>query len=383
MSFLSRTLTAASLACLSPLVVNSALADTLETRWADVQVETVAESLQHPWGIAFLPDGRMLVTERAGHMRIVEKDGSLGEPISGLPVISVMRQGGLLDVALSPDFNSDSLVYFSYSEPESEGSEITSTAVARARLSDSALQDVEVIFSQFPKEEGGRHYGGRLAFSADGEYLFIGLGDRGHRQDDAQTLDNHTGKLVRIHPDGSVPDDNPFVDHNGSRGEIWSYGHRNIQGMDIHPQTGELWAVEHGPQGGDELNRPQAGNNYGWPVITHGEQYGGGQVGIGFKKEGMEQPVWHWTPSIAVSGMAFYDGNQFPAWQGNVLATGLRGQNVARLEMNGAQVIHQEVMDLGHRIREIELGPDGHIYLLTDESDGRILRLSPVAEDSE
>lgn len=352
--------------------------DTVETRWANVNVESVATGLSNPWGIAFLNDGRMLVTERAGHMRIVEADGTLGDPIQGLPEIKVRGQGGLLDVKLSPNFSSDNLVYFSYSEPESADSEVTSTAVARARLTNNELHELEVIFSQYPKEDGGRHYGGRLQFTADGEYLFIGLGDRGHRQDDAQTLNNHTGKLVRIYPDGSVPEDNPFVGQDGAMPEIWSYGHRNIQGMDIQPSTGQLWAVEHGPQGGDEVNLPQAGLNYGWPVITHGEEYGGGPVGVGFKKEGMEQPVWHWTPSIAVGGMAFYDGNQFPAWQGNILATGLRGQQLARLEMDGDRVIHQEILNLERRIREVRIAPDDTIYLLTDEPDGAILRLSPA-----
>lgn len=352
--------------------------DTVETRWANVNVESVATGLSNPWGIAFLNDGRMLVTERAGRMRIVESDGALGDPIQGLPEIKVRGQGGLFDVKLSPNFSSDNLVYFSYSEPESAGSEVTSTAVARARLANNELHELEVIFSQYPKEDGGRHYGGRLQFTADGEYLFIGLGDRGHRQDDAQTLNNHTGKLVRIYPDGSVPEDNPFIGEDGAMPEIWSYGHRNIQGMDIQPSTGQLWAVEHGPQGGDEVNLPQAGLNYGWPVITHGEEYGGGTVGVGFKKEGMEQPVWHWTPSIAVGGMAFYDGNQFPAWQGNILASGLRGQQLVRLEMDGDRVIHQEILDLERRIREVRIAPDDTIYLLTDEPDGAILRLSPA-----
>ncbi|MGX5915666.1 PQQ-dependent sugar dehydrogenase [Aliidiomarina sp. Khilg15.8] len=355
-------------------------AETIETRWVDVDVDTIAEGLNHPWGIAFLSDDRMLVTERAGHMRVVHADGSKGEPIAGLPEIKVNGQGGLLDVVLSPDYASDGLIYFSYSEPESPGSETTSTAVARAHLDLDAneLHNVEVIFTQQPKAAGGRHYGGRMTFSDDGDYLFLGLGDRGHSAEDAQDLDKHTGKLIRIHNDGSVPDDNPYVNQDGALPEIWSYGHRNIQGMDIQPSTGNLWAVEHGPQGGDEVNQPQAGKNYGWPVITHGEQYGGGEIGEGFAKEGMESPVWHWTPSIAVSGMRFYEGDQFPAWQGNILATGLRGEQVARLEINGDHVIHQEVMEFDDRIREIFIGPDGNIYLLTDNKDGKILRLSPA-----
>lgn len=367
-----------SLAVLSiAAMAANAHAETIDSRWATVQVETIAEGLAHPWGLAFLGNGRLLITERPGHMRIVEADGSLGEPIDGLPEVKVRNQGGLLDIALSPDYDSDRMVYFSYSEPESEGSEITSTAVARARLENNALHDVEVIFSQYPKENGGRHYGGRLQFSANGEYLFIGLGDRGHRSDDAQLVNNHTGTLIRIYPDGSVPTDNPFVGQEGAQPEIWSYGHRNIQGMDVQPSTGQLWTVEHGPQGGDELNRPEAGLNYGWPIITHGEQYGGGEVGIGFAKEGMESPVWHWTPSIAVSGLAFYTGNQFPAWEGNALATGLRGNNLARLEIDGDRVIHQELMQFDYRIREVKVDNDGYIYLLTDHRDGKILRLSP------
>lgn len=375
---LTTAMTLASTLALTAAYTASVSAETLETRWADIQIETLTDGLRHPWGIAFLSNGRMLVTERAGHMRIIESDGSKGDPIEGLPEIKVMRQGGLMDVKLSPDYENDHIIYFSYSEPESEGSEITSTAIARARLQNNALHDLEVLFSQYPKEQGGRHYGGRMAFSADGQYLYLGLGDRGDRQDDAQTLDNHTGKLIRIYADGSVPDDNPFVGEDGAQPEIWSYGHRNIQGMDIQPGTDLLWAVEHGPQGGDEVNLPKAGKNYGWPVVTHGEQYGGGEVGIGFDKEGMELPVWHWTPSIAVSGMAFYDGNQFPAWQGNILATGLRGQNLARLEIDGDRVIHQEEMDLGQRIREVRIGPDGNIYLLTDHENGKVLRLSPA-----
>lgn len=352
--------------------------DILKTRWADVKVDTVAGDLNHPWGLAFLDDGQMLVSERAGNLRLIAADGTVGEPISGLPEIKVRGQGGLFDIVLSPNFSQNKVVYFAYAEPESTGSDITSTAVARARLENNKLHDVTVIFSQQPKVMGGRHYGGRLAFSADGEFLFIGLGDHGHRQDDVQSLANHTGKLVRIHPDGTVPKSNPFVNQAGALPEIWSYGHRNIQGMAIQPETGQLWAVEHGPQGGDEVNIPQAGLNYGWPIITHGEQYGGGEVGIGFKKDGMEQPIWHWTPSIAVSGASFYQGNQFVQWQGNLLATGLRGQQLARLEVNGSHIIHQETLNLKRRIREVKVAPDGSVYLLTDEPKGAILRLSAV-----
>lgn len=356
-------------------------ADTIKTRWVDVEVETVASGLVRPWGIDFLDNGRMLVTELPGRLRIVEADGTLGEPISGLPEVRVRNQGGLLDVALAPDFAESQRIYISWSEPEEEGSNITSTAVAHARLENGALHDFTRVFSGYPKVDGGRHYGGRMVFTPNGEHLFVGLGDRGHQMMESQDLDSHTGTLIRIHPDGSVPTDNPYVNTEGALPEIYSYGHRNIQGIDIQPSTGKVWAVEHGPQGGDEVNAPEPAKNYGWPVITHGEQYGGGEMSesVGFKKEGMELPVWHWTPSIAVSGMNFYHGDKFPAWEGNLLAGGLRGQQVARLEIDGDRVIHQEVMEMDYRIREVRVGPDGYIYLLTDERENaKILRLRPA-----
>lgn len=359
----------------------TASAETIDTRWAKVEVETVASGLVRPWGIAFLDNGRMLVTEMPGRLRIVEADGTLGEPISGLPEVRVRNQGGLLDVALAPDFAETQRIYISWSEPEASGSNVTSTAVAHARLENGALHDFTHIFSGYPKVAGGRHYGGRMVFTPDGQHLYVGLGDRGHQMIESQDLDSHTGTLIRIHPDGSIPADNPFVNTAGALPEIYSYGHRNIQGIDIQPTTGQVWAVEHGPQGGDEVNAPEPGKNYGWPVITHGEQYGGGEIAeaVGFKKEGMELPVWHWTPSIAVAGMTFYTGDAFPAWQGNILAGGLRGQQVARLEVDGDRIIHQEVMKLDYRIREVQEGPDGFIYLLTDERENaKILRLRPA-----
>lgn len=359
----------------------SANADTIKTRWVDVEVETVADGLVRPWGIDFLDNGRMLVTELPGRLRIVEADGTLGEPISGLPELRVRNQGGLLDVALAPDFAESQRIYISWSEPESAGSNVTSTAVAHARLENGALHDFTRVFSGYPKVDGGRHYGGRMVFTESGEHLFVGLGDRGHQMMQSQELDSHTGTLIRIHPDGSVPADNPYVNTEGALPEIYSYGHRNIQGIDIQPGTGKVWSVEHGPQGGDEVNAPEPAKNYGWPVITHGEQYGGGEMSeaVGFKKDGMELPVWHWTPSIAVSGMNFYRGNKFPAWQGNILAGGLRGHQVARLEIDGNRVIHQEVMEMEYRIREVRVGPDGYIYLLTDERENaKILRLRPA-----
>lgn len=352
----------------------------IETRWADVQVETFAEDLNRPWGIAFLDDGRMLVTELGGHLRYVEADGTVSDPISGTPEVKVQNQGGLLDVELAPDFADTQRIYLTYSEPEEPGSEVTSTAVAHARLVGDELQDFTRIFSQYPKVDGGRHYGGRMTFTDDGQYLFVGLGDRGHQMMESQDLDSHTGTLIRIYPDGSVPADNPFVGYDDALDEIWSYGHRNIQGIDTQPETGIIWATEHGPQGGDEVNIPEPGKNYGWPVITHGEQYGGGEMDTaeGFAKDGMEQPVWHWTPSIAVSGMSFYRGDQFPEWQGNIMAAGQRGQQVSLLEVDGDRIIHWDVLEMDYRIREVKPGPDGYIYLLTDEENGKIIRLRPA-----
>lgn len=371
----------AAIIALGSAGITTANAEPIKTRWVDVEIETVAEGLERPWGIAFIGEGRMLVSELPGRLRIVEADGTLGQPITGLPEVRVRNQGGLLDVTLAPDYAESKRIYISWSEPESAGSNVTSTAVAHARLEDGALHDFTRVFSGYPKVDGGRHYGGRMVFSADGEHLFVGLGDRGHQMQQSQELDSHTGTLIRIHPDGSVPSDNPYVNHESALPEIYSYGHRNIQGIDLQPGTNKLWSVEHGPQGGDEVNSPEPGKNYGWPVITHGEQYGGGELAeaVGFKNEGMEQPIWHWTPSIAVSGMNFYSGDKFPAWQGNILAGGLRGQQVARLEVDGDRVIHQEVMKMDYRIREVRVGPDGYIYLLTDERDNaKILRLRPA-----
>ncbi|WP_113906632.1 PQQ-dependent sugar dehydrogenase [Aliidiomarina celeris] len=368
---------AALLAGSSAFVTAQANTD-ISTRWANITVETVADGLVRPWGIEFLPDGRMLVTELPGRIRIVGADGSVGEPLTGLPDITVRNQGGLLDVLLAPDFEQNQRIYLSYSEPQSAGSTITSTAVAYATLSDTALTDFTRVFSGEPKVEGGRHYGGRMTFSADNRYLFVGLGDRGHQMMQSQELDSHTGTLIRILPNGSIPSDNPFVNNPNAQPEIWSYGHRNIQGLDIEPSTGKVWAVEHGPQGGDELNQPQPEKNYGWPVITYGEEYGGGELRTsqGIKQEGLEQPIWHWTPSIAVSGMTFYTGEHIPQWQGNILAGALRGQEIARLEVHEGRVIHYEAIPMEYRVREVTQGPDGHIYVLTDERENaKILRL--------
>lgn len=340
----------------------------------DFRVVTVADGLSHPWGLAFLPDGGMLVTERDGRLRVV-RDGELqSTPVAGLPEIAVAGQGGLLDVTLHPAFEDNRWVYLSYAASGEGG---YGTEVARGRFRDGALEDLEVIFRALPKASGGRHFGSRLVFDNDG-HLYVTLGDRGHRPN-GQDLATHTGSIIRIHDDGSVPADNPFVD--GERPEIFTYGNRNVQGAALHPETGVLWTHEHGPQGGDELNVIEAGNNYGWPVITYGANYGTGtQIGEGTHKPGMEQPLWYWDPSIAPSGMTFYTGDRFPEWQGSLFVGALKFELLARLELNGRKVLGEERMLKGElgRIRAVEQGPDGYLYLLTDESNGRLLRLEPA-----
>jgi aldose sugar dehydrogenase len=336
---------------------------------------TVASGLQNPWGLAFLPDGRMLVTERPGRLRIVQKDGRLGEPVQGLPRSDVGGQGGLLDVAIDPKFADNGLVYWSYSEPGPQSG--NSTAVARGKLEGERLSGVQVIFRQVPKVRSSKHFGSRLAFARDGR-LFITLGERDSRRDDAQTLNNHHGKVVRIEPDGKVPADNPFVGRGGALPEIWSYGHRNVQGAAIHPQTGELWAHEHGPQGGDELNAVAPGRNYGWPVITYGREYGTGfKIGDATERADVPAPLTYWVPSIAPSGMAFLTSDRYPGWKGNLFVGALRGAMLVRLELDGHKVLreHRLLESFGERIRDVRQGPDGWLYLLTDNQNGRVIRL--------
>jgi len=344
-----------------------------------LRVDTVATGLEHPWGLAFLPDGRMLVTERTGRMRLVDPGGKLSEPLAGIPDVYSTRQGGLLDVELDPQFPDNHLVYWSYAEPARDGT--AGTAVARGRLKDNKLEQVEVIYRQQPKVKGELHFGSRLAFGRDGT-LFITQGERYAYREKAQDLSSDLGKIVRIKPDGTVPADNPFVKRDGARPEIWSYGHRNVQAAAIHPDTGQLWTVEHGARGGDELNHPEAGKNYGWPVITYGIDYNGESIGIGTAKEGMEQPVYFWDPVIAPSGMAFYTGDRFRGWKGNLLVGSLKPGLLVRLTLKDGAVTNEEryLGELGERIREVQQGPDGQLYLLTDNKDGRILRVSPKQE---
>jgi glucose/arabinose dehydrogenase len=371
-----RSLVAVVLAACLMAAAQAEQAVSVRSEKLELRLETVAVGLENPWGMAFLPDGRVLVTERPGRLRIVATDGSLSAPLAGVPPVAAGGQGGLLDVALHPGFSDNRLVYLSYSEPGDGGN---STAVARGRLEGNALREVEVIFSQQPKFDSSAHFGSRLVFARDGT-LFVTLGDRYKRRDDAQTLDNHHGKIVHINDDGSVPEGNPFADRAGALPEIWSLGHRNLQGATLHPQTGELWTHEHGPSGGDEINISRAGNNYGWPVITYGEEYIGGSIGEGTYKDGMEQPLHYWVPSIAPSGMIFVD-QRIPAWQGNLLIGSLKFDQLVRLELDNDKVVHEErLLDkaLGERVRDVAQGPDGAIYLLTDERKGRLLRLAPL-----
>jgi glucose/arabinose dehydrogenase len=342
-----------------------------------VRAETVARGLEHPWGLAFLPDGRIFVTERPGRLRLVNREGRLSDPLAGVPAVLARGQGGLLDVALDPRFAETRLVYLSYAEPGEGGT--AGTAVARGRLGEGRLEDVRVIYRQQPKVQGGNHFGSRLVFARDGT-LFVTQGDRFDYSEQAQDLSSGIGKIVRINPDGSVPRDNPFAGRAGARPEIWSYGHRNVQAAAPHPETGQLWTVEHGARGGDEVNRPEAGKNYGWPVISYGVHYSGAKIGEGTAKPGMEQPLYYWDPVIAPSGLLFYTGDAFPGWKGSLLIGSLRPGGLVRLVMEGGRVAREEryLGDLGERIRDVAQGPDGLLYLLTDSPDGRLLRVAPA-----
>lgn len=355
----------------------SAMAASISTELVTVQTEAVITGLSHPWGLDFLPDGSALVTERGGRLSVLTADRQL-VPVSGLPDVAVGGQGGLLDVAASPAFDADRLIYFSYSEP---GGRRAGTAVARARLEVNAgkasLAQVEVIFSMKRKTSAGRHFGSRLVFHSD-DTLFVTTGDRGER-DRAQDFSDHAGAVIRINPDGSIPADNPFVSADGVLPEIWSKGHRNPQGAVFDPVTGSVWTVEHGARGGDELNHPQAGKNYGWPVISYGRHYSGFKIGVGTEAPGYEQPIWYWDPSIAPSGLAVYDGAMFPEWHGDFLVGALKFRLLSRLDRNqNGKIVAEERMFAGKfgRIRDVNVAPDGSIWLLTDEADGAIVRIS-------
>ncbi len=341
-----------------------------------VRAETYATGLVNPWALAFLPDGRLLVTERPGRLRIVDSAGALSAPVSGVPAVFAEGQGGLLDVALDPRFDSTGFVYVSYAEPGPNGT--ASTAVARGTLVGTTLQNVQVIYSQRPKMNGAGHFGSRLVFDRDG-HLFISQGDRQQYRDSAQSLTAGLGKVVRVFSDGRVPPDNPFVNRAGALPEIWSYGHRNMQGATLDPVTGRLWTIEHGARGGDELNHPEAGKNYGWPVITYGRDYNMTSIGEGAVKDGMEQPVYYWDPVIAPSGMTFYTGDAIPGWKGSLLIGSLSPGALVRLEMADGRVTRETryLGALGERIRDVAQGPDGFVYIVTDNPSGRVLRVRP------
>ncbi|MGE4331406.1 PQQ-dependent sugar dehydrogenase [Diaphorobacter sp.] len=349
---------------------------------SQAQAQVVAQGLSHPWAVAFLPDGRFLVTERPGRMRVVEPDGCLGPPLAGLPRVAAGGQGGLLDVITDADFARNRRIFFCYSEPASpeSGGSGNSTALASATLAPGAsqLRDAQVLFSQRPKVASQLHFGCRIVQAPDGN-LFLTLGDRYSRKDDAQALDNHHGKVVRVAPTGGAAPGNPLAGRAGALPEIWSWGHRNPQGATWGPD-GRLWIHEHGAQGGDEINRPEPGRNYGWPVITYGENYGGGKIGEGTAKPGMEQPLHYWVPSIAPSGMAFLTSDRYGAdWRGSLLVGSLKFARLHRLQLQGTRVVRDEYLldSLGARIRDVRQGPDGWIYLLTDSPEGQLLRLVP------
>jgi glucose/arabinose dehydrogenase len=352
---------------------------TVATDAGSVKVENLMGGLVHPWGMAFLPDGRLLVTERTGNLRIFDNDSTLSSPVEGTPQVFDVGQGGLLDVALDPDFEENQYVYLSFAEP-GEGN-TASTALGRGKWENDRIQDFEVIFSQEPKVEGPNHFGGRIVFTGEGN-LFLTLGER-FKFDPAQNLSNHLGTIIRIGHDGSIPQDNPFVGQADAEDEIWSYGHRNIESATIDPNSGLLWVAEMGPLGGDELNQPEAGKNYGWPVVSWGENYDGTDIPDPPTHPEFANALIHWTPTISPSGMEFYTGNTFEEWQGSLLIGGLTSSGLVRVEISENSASEAERIPLGGRIRDVEQAPDGTIYVLTDQEDGNIWRLSPLDEASE
>ena len=374
-----------SLAAATALTVSFLIATTsrgADTSFASsagqLDVQTVASGLVNPWALAFLPDGRMLVTERPGRMRIVTGNGQLSPPLKGVPEVWATGQGGLLDVVTDKDFKQNNTIYFCFAERASGGGR---TAVARAKLVEAdtpRLDEMKIIFRQQGPLSSGNHYGCRIAQANDGN-LFVTLGEHFSHRDQAQNLANHLGKIIRITPDGAAPKDNPFVEREGAKPEIWSYGHRNEQGLAINPASGELWEIEHGPRGGDEVNIIGKGKNYGWPVIGYGIDYNGAKIHESTAKAGMEQPIKYWVPSIAPSGMAFYTGKLFPKWDGSLFTGALAGKMLVRLSLKGNSVTGEErlLQNLNERIRDVRQGPDGALWLLTDNAAGRILRVSP------
>ena len=367
---------ARSFLALALLVPLAAVAQTIRSEEHAFRVVTVVEGLEHPWSLAFLPDGSMLVTERPGRLRVVRGGKLEPQPVSGLPQVAEHGQGGLFDVALHPRFAENGLVYLAYAARGADG---VGTELARGRLAGGRLESVQVLFRQSPKGSTGRHFGGRIVFDRAG-FLYLTLGDRGEMER-AQRPGDHAGSVIRLHDDGRVPADNPFAGKPGWKPEKYTLGNRNMQGAALHPRTGELWTHEHGPQGGDEVNVIRAGVNYGWPGITYGVNYGTGtKIGEGTQKPGMAQPLHYWVPSIAPSGMAFYTGDRFPRWKGDLFVGALRDQMLVRLKLDGEKVVREERMLRGAlgRIRDVRAGPDGYLYLLNDSSSGVLARLEPA-----
>lgn len=344
---------------------------TIKTEAGAIKVETLAKNLEHPWGMAFLPDGRLLFTERTGRLRILDKDNNISEPLKGTPEVFDKGQGGLLDVALDPNFAENQLVYLSFAEPGENNT--ASTAVGRGRFINNTIQDFQVIFRQMPKVEGPNHFGGRIVFSPEGN-LFLTLGER-FKFEPAQNLSNHLGTVVRVKPDGSIPSDNPFVEQANAEDAIWSYGHRNIESAAIDPRTNKLWVAEMGPLGGDEFNQAAAGHNYGWPVVSWGNNYDGSLIPEPPTHPEFADAAIHWSPTISPSGLIFYTGNMFPAWQGSAMIGGLTASGIVRVQVKGEQAEEVERIPLTTRVRDVEQAPDGSIYVLTDKADGKILRL--------
>lgn len=360
---------------------------TIKTQQYSIELHKIADGLQHPWSIAFLPDGEILVTERAGRLRRIVDRQLLAEPVGGLPDIHAVGQGGLLDLALHPDFARNRWLYFSYTDRTPDG---LTTNLARGRYENGTLTAVQRLFSASPRSDQGQHFSGRIVFNHLG-YLYLSIGDRGEMQR-AQERNDHAGSVIRLHDDGRIPDDNPWVGQPNIKPEIYSWGHRNIQGMTVHPTTGEIWATEHGARGGDEINRIQRGQNYGWPLVTHGVNYDGQPISAQTERADLVSPLLHWTPSIAPSGLTFYSGNDFPAWQGQLLSGALKDRLISRLSMtssasngqaSGWQVKEQErfLQQFGQRIRDIRQAPDGSLWLLTDERNGQVLQLKPASQN--
>ncbi|PWC78358.1 PQQ-dependent sugar dehydrogenase [Azospirillum sp. TSH64] len=353
---------------------NAQTVKTVRTSAGPVAVSRVAAGLERPWGIDFLPDGRALVTEKPGRLRIMARDGSLSSPLAGTPKIFNQGQGGLMDVAVDPDFARNRMIYLAYAEPGDGGT--AGTALARGTLGERGIEDFKVIFRQTPKVDGGNHFGTRIAFAPDG-HIFLTLGER-YKFDPAQSRDNTLGKVVRLNRDGSAPKDNPFAGEGATAGAVWSYGHRNIEAAAIDPRSGALWIAEMGPMGGDELNRPEAGKNYGWPLVSWGKHYDGRDIPDPPTRKEFTDAVIHWTPVISPSGMAFYTGGLFRDWQGSALIGGLSAKGLVRVAIDGTGAKEVERIPLDARIRDVAQGPDDALYVITDGADGAVLRLAPA-----